>query len=222
MLELQNLTVGTNGVLLLERLNLKLNAGELVALNGPSGCGKTTLLRTISGLIDPLNGRVLFQGRTPDDIGWPNFRRQVTMVDQRPVLFDDTVLHNLEKPFGYRTSGTKTFDRELAEELLDRLRVGSHRLTQDARSLSLGQQQRVSIIRLLLASPKVFLLDEPTSALDPSAVSVVENTVVEETRRDGRAALIVTHDKTQANRLCDRVIDLAPHIVGAHKSGDQT
>jgi ABC-type multidrug transport system ATPase subunit len=219
MLKLENLKVGTNGIALLEGLDLVLNEGELVALNGPSGCGKTTLLRAISGLIDPLDGRVLLDGRNPDDIGWPSFRRRVTLVDQRPVMFDDTVRGNLERPFSYKTSGNSLFSAQRAEELLDKLRVGANRLNQDARSLSMGQQQRVAIVRALLTSPDVLLLDEPTSALDPDAVSIVEETIVNQSKDSGRAALVVTHDITQAERLCDRVLDLTPHIVRGKGEG---
>ena len=220
MLRLENLAAGTSKITLLERVELDLANGELVALNGPSGCGKTTLLRTVSGLVDPMHGQVFFEGKTPDEIGWTRFRREVTLVDQRPVLFDDTVSHNLEKPFSYRTSGISEFSKAHAEDLLDKFRVGAHRLTQAARSLSLGQQQRVSLVRALLVSPKVLLLDEPTSALDTDAVTLVEEAIVDEARKRGMAALIVTHDKAQAERLCDRVYDLAPHIVRAEHRED--
>jgi ABC-type polar amino acid transport system ATPase subunit len=83
----------------------------------------------------------------------------------------------------------------------------------------MGQQQRVAIVRALLTSPDVLLLDEPTSALDPDAVSIVEETIVNQSKDSGRAALVVTHDITQAERLCDRVLDLTPHIVRGKGEG---
>ena len=213
LLRLEGLKVGAGGVALLGDVSFELAEGELVALAGPSGCGKTTLLRAISGLIDPLCGRVLFRGMTPDEIGWPRFRRDVVVVDQRPVLLDETVLRNLEKPFGYHIAVGARMPVRVARELLEEFGVGVHRLDQPARSLSQGQQQRVCLVRALLVSPAVLLLDEPTSALDPESVSVVERAIVQAARKRGLAALVVTHDREQAERLCDRTLDLRPHML---------
>lgn len=214
LLTLQGLAVAANGVPLLSRIELALAEGERVAVHGPSGCGKTTLLRAICGLDDPTQGTVRLRGQTPAAIGWPAFRRKVTLVQQRPVLVAGSVAANLRRPFTYR-SATFPFPAARARELLDRLGVGAERMDQSAESLSVGQQQRVSLVRALLVAPAVLLLDEPTSALDADAVGAVEGLVREEAEREGRAALIVTHSAEQARRWCDRTLDLAPHRAGA-------
>jgi len=217
LLELTGFAVASGGVPLLSGIRLAVAPGEMVALVGPSGCGKTTLLRAMAGLIDPVDGEVTLQGRHPEELGWPVFRRHVSLVSQRPVLFEASVRENLARPFRYRTA-QEPFPEERAATLLDHVGVGSERLEQAARSLSEGQQQRVSVVRALLATPLVFLLDEPTSALDENAVAGIEDVLRSElkaSRRDGvcPAAVIVTHDRGQADRWCDRVYDLGPHAV---------
>jgi putative ABC transport system ATP-binding protein len=199
-------------VFLIEDLSVELAPGELVALTGPSGCGKTTLLNVVAGLRDAVGGEVRLLGRTPAEIGWPLWRRQVSLVPQTPVLFEGTVAANLARPFAYRTS-RGSFPRERAVELLERLGLGDGRMEQEARSLSLGQQQRIGLLRSLLVEPAVLLLDEPTSALDESAAQAVEDLLREEARERGLAALVVTHLAGQVESLCARRIDLSPFLV---------
>ena len=206
LLGVRNLSVSAGGQTLLCGIHFELGAGELVALTGPSGIGKTTLLRALCGLDDPTGGEVKLLNQTPQEWGYPNFRRRVLLVDQRPILFDDTLEANLRRPFLYR-SAREEFPHARAVELLERVGLGAQRLTQNARSLSVGQQQRASLVRALLLEPNVFLLDEPTSALDGEAVSEVENLIRQELQRRGAAGLVVTHSRAQAARWCDRALD---------------
>jgi putative ABC transport system ATP-binding protein len=208
LLRIERLTVAAADRTLLAEVDLTLTPGEFVALRGPSGSGKTTLLRSICGLIDASGGEVRFRGKVPDAIGWPTFRRGVVLVDQRPVLFDDTVRSNLARPFTYRAAHGARFSSDAGERLLERFGLNPRVMSQPARSLSQGEQQRVSLIRALLLDPPVLLLDEPTSALDEESISLVEQALVGEGRERGLAALVVTHDRRQAERLCDRTIEL--------------
>lgn len=211
MLDLSGLSVSAGGRVLVSGIGITLEKGEMVALCGPSGCGKTSLLRAVAGLDDLAGGQVLLNGSTPGGIGWPLFRRRVVLVDQRPVLLPGTVRDNLALPFTYSVSSGTPFPDEEARSLLETFGVTRERFAQEARTLSQGQQQRVCLARAFLLKPEVLLLDEPTSALDPEAVSSVENSLVSETRRRGLSALIVTHDREQARRLCDRTVDLADY-----------
>jgi len=209
LIAVQGCAVASGGVRLLEGVDVTAHAGELVGLTGPSGCGKSTLLRAIAGLIDPAGGEVRFQGQAPEEMGWPEYRSRVLLVAQRPVLLDKTVEENLARPFTYRRAAV-IFPRERAESLLERLGLGNGRMGQPARSLSVGQQQRVCLVRALLLRPDVLLLDEPTSALDEEAADAVETLVSEEAATGRLSALIVSHDRAQVTRWCARTVDLAP------------
>lgn len=208
VLNVSGLAVSAGGVPLLSGLSFTLCPGEAAAFLGPSGCGKSTLLRAVSGLIPPDAGDVQLRGKPPAEWGWPAFRRAVVMLDQRPVVRDDTVGATLRRPFLFH-SAQEPFPEARARELLDRLQVGADRFGQRARSLSVGQQQRVCLIRALLVQPHVLLLDEPTSALDPDAMAGVEEVLHSEMSTRGLALVLVTHDRTQAERLCSRVFKLS-------------
>lgn len=218
-LELRGVAVASGGLTLLENVSLAVPAGELVALTGPSGSGKTTLLRAISGLDDPVSGHILLHGQTPEQWGWPRFRRHAVLVEQRPVLREMSVEQNLRRPFTYRAAAGVSYPDARARELMEHLGLGTARLSQDARSLSVGQQQRVCLIRALLLQPPLLLLDEPTSALDEEAVSRVEAVIAEEAAVRGLSALIVTHAERQAQTWCHRRFDLAPFRVSVPGAG---
>jgi ABC-type iron transport system FetAB ATPase subunit len=212
LFEASDITVAAGGRVLASGVSLTLAPGDLVALTGPSGSGKTTLLRALSALDDPAAGSVRLEGRTPAEWGYPAYRRRVVHVAQQPALAADaTVEDALHLPFTFASAGGDgaAYDSLAAADLLERLGVGAERLGQRARSLSVGQQQRVCLARALLLRPLVLLLDEPTSALDWDSVAAVEELITEEARTRGLAALIVTHDPAQAARWCPRALDLA-------------
>jgi putative ABC transport system ATP-binding protein len=211
----EGLTLVAGGVQLREGISFTLQKGERVAVAGPSGSGKTTLLRAVCGLDDPGAGTVRLLGKTPEEWSWPAFRRRVLLMEQRPTLLEESVEASLRRPFSYRVAAGQAFPRERAQALLERLGVGQSRMTQNARALSVGQQQRVCLIRALLLQPDVLLLDEPTSALDPQSVQLVEALLDEEAQARGLAALVVTHDPRQANEWCHRRLELGDFPVGS-------
>lgn len=199
----------------IERVTLDVPAGKLIALKGPSGCGKTTLLRAIAALDDPADGEVRLEGRTPAELGYPLFRRRCPLVQQQPVLAEATVRENLARVFRYESARLgeheedHDLDEDTARELLEALRVEPSRYEQDARSLSVGQQQRVCLVRALLMGPKVLLLDEPTSALDADAVWATADMLRRFADERDLSALIVAHDVGRLAGMLDDVIDLA-------------
>jgi putative ABC transport system ATP-binding protein len=206
LLSAADLDVRGGESLLLTGVQFTLGPGEMLGLTGPSGCGKTSLLRAITAL-DPAGGTIRLNGQTPEQIGYPSYRRRVILLQQTPVLLDATARENLAEPFGY-ASAEGPFDEARAAELMDELQLGRGRLDQPAASLSVGQQQRLCLIRALLCNPAVLLLDEPTSALDSDSVAAVEQRVRHEADANGLAAVLVSHDHAQARRLCDTVLDL--------------
>jgi len=208
LLTVKDLSVAAGGQTLVAGLSLAIEPGRTTAIVGPSGSGKTTLLRALAYLSDPAAGEVRLEGRTPEELGWPRWRRRVCYVAQRPTLLDDTVAANLARPFRY-AAADEPYSEERARDHLARLGLGESRYDQNAHTLSEGQQQRVALARALLVRPSVLLLDEPTSALDRDAVASAEALVSEVVREHAAAALVVTHDRDQAERWCDEIVDLA-------------
>jgi UDP-glucose/iron transport system ATP-binding protein len=202
----RDLTVEIDGQILVADLSLSLDAGEVVALSGPSGSGKTTSLRAMAALV-PAQGDLLLEERSPSQWGWPNYRRRVAYVSQRPVVIEGTVADNLALAFEPASAAGATFDAAAARDLLAALRLDPAMMDQSARTLSEGERQRVALVRSLLVEPRVLLLDEPTSALDEEAVEAVERLV--RRRCDlGVAAIVVSHDSAQRARLATRVQEL--------------
>ena len=174
----------------------------MLAVVGPSGSGKTTLLRVVSGLLDPTEGAVLIGGR--DQARVPPERRPVAMVFQGYALFPHLdVRDNIG--FGLRVRGVRKAERgprvEAAagalgiDQLLDRLPA----------QLSGGERQRVALARALVRDPAVFCLDEPLSALDPLLRVDARRELADLLRADGRCAVFVTHDQSEAMTIGDRV-----------------
>ncbi len=200
----------------LERLNLTVRVGEVVALLGASGSGKSTLLRCINHLEDWDSGTVRVGGRqlgfsdngrklSPRDIANERAGVGVGMVFQQFNLFSHlSAKENIAGPLRWVHGLGRTDADRRARELLDRAGL-SHRADALPRHLSGGQQQRVAIARALAPNPSVLLLDEPTSALDPELV----NEVLEVIRRlaidDGLTMIISTHQIRFADEVADRV-----------------
>lgn len=209
LLEIDAVAVSVPGRVLLRDLSLDLAGGELVGLTGPSGSGKTELLRCVAGLRDADSGSLRLGGRALGDWSAPEWRRRVTYVAQRAVLLEGSVRDNLLRPFRYKTVLAKPDEGKLLE-LLELLGLHSDVMGQEARTLSVGEQQRVGLVRALGIAPDVLLLDEPTSALDADAVARVEK-LVRERAEDGIAAIIVSHDSAQTRRWTSRQIDVLDH-----------
>ncbi len=207
LLELKNISVAVEDKTLFSGLDLDLRSGEIIAVCAPSGYGKTSLLRAIAGLSDFASGEVLLRGKTPFETGWPCYRRRVVLLDQKPVLFDMSVRENLSRVFNYK-SASNAFDESRAIELLYRLGMNEDVLDKNARSLSVGEQQRVCLVRALIIDPQVLLMDEPSSALDEKSESKLEELIRFEASSRKLAALVVTHKSTQAERFADKKLNL--------------
>lgn len=203
---------------LIAGLSLAVKPGEAIGLKGPSGCGKTTLMRSIAGLIDPAGGSISLDGRRPDEIGWPGFRRRVGLVPQRPVVWDGTVSVNLERPYAF-ASHDRRYDPDDADGMLELLGL-IDKLGAEATTLSEGERQRVCLVRALLTRPDFLLLDEPTSALDGEAVRWVESLLTRAMTEHGLGILLTTHAGWFADRFCSRVIDLAEYAPRAKAVAD--
>jgi len=186
---------------------------EITALIGPSGCGKSTFLRCLNRMNDEIDGarvegEVLIDGSDIYDpsVDVVELRRRVGMVFQKPNPFPQTVFDNVA--FGPRVLDLvdgKGDLEALVERSLTRAALWGHvngDLGADALSLSLGEQQRLCIARVLAVEPEIILMDEPCSALDPSDTLKIEELMRQ--LRERYTIVIVTHNMQQAARVSDR------------------
>jgi spermidine/putrescine transport system ATP-binding protein len=182
--------------------SLQIAPGEFFSFLGPSGCGKTTLLRTISGFVDPTQGRVLLEGRDMQGIG-PN-KRPTALIFQNLALFPMmSVADNIA--YGLRVRSLSRRERmKKVDELLELIALpgqGGKRVDE----LSGGQKQRVAIARALAVEPRVLLLDEPLSALDLKLRQHMRNELRAIQRRVGITFIYITHDQGEALTMSDRI-----------------
>jgi len=196
----------------LDGITIEIQEREITALIGPSGCGKSTFLRCLNRMNDTItgvrvSGSVRMDGEEIYAAGTDvvELRKRVGMVFQRPNPFPQSIFDNVA--FGPRVQGTHR-GRALSEVVETSLRSADlwdevkDSLRQDALSLSLGQQQRLCIARVIAVAPEVLLMDEPCSALDPIATLRVEGLM--STLKEKYTIVIVTHNMQQAARVSDR------------------
>lgn len=181
-----------DGNALLARVSFEVPSGGATRLLGRSGLGKTTLMRALAAL-HPADGTIALGTESPGTLGRPRWRRRVTLIAQRPRLFGGDVEANLRRPFAY-ASADSVFDLERARAMLAALDLPSDVMSREARTLSVGEQQRVCLVRGLLHRPAFALLDEPTSALDPESREAV-STLLERERAAGVGLVLVSHDE---------------------------
>nr|WP_246739581.1 ABC transporter ATP-binding protein [Martelella sp. HB161492] len=189
----------------LHSVSLDVQKGEFLALLGPSGCGKTTLLRMISGLLQPNGGMLKLNGKTITDV--PANRRGIGLVFQNYALFPHmSVAENV----GYGLRMRKVAKTEIAanvKEALDLVKL-THLGERMPSELSGGQQQRVALARALAIKPQLLLLDEPLSNLDAVLRTSVRAELLELHNRTGLTTIMVTHDQAEAMTLADRIVVL--------------
>jgi phosphate transport system ATP-binding protein len=194
-------------------INIDIQSHSVTALIGPSGCGKSTFLRCLNRMNDTIpsarvDGQILLDGEDiyAPDIDLAQLRRRVGMVFQKPNPFPKSVFDNVA--FGPRILGL-TENRTELEDLVQHSLVQAalwedvkHNLSDDALSLSLGQQQRLCIARVLAVEPEVILMDEPASALDPIATGKIEELIA--LLKEDYTIVIVTHNMQQAARVSEK------------------
>jgi spermidine/putrescine transport system ATP-binding protein len=200
--ELDRVTVRFGQFTAVDSASLKIAGGEFFSFLGPSGCGKTTILRTVSGFLDPSEGAVRIAGHDMAGIG-PN-KRPTALIFQNLALFPlMTVAENIT--YGLRVRGmSKTERMKKADELLSLIALPDQgkKLVSE---LSGGQKQRVAIARALAVEPKVLLLDEPLSALDLKLRQHMRTELRAIQQRVGITFIYITHDQGEALTMSDRI-----------------
>lgn len=200
--------------------NLSLAAGEQVALVGPSGSGKTTLLHLISGLLTPTAGTITFDNAVISGMpeAWRDTWRGKTVgyVFQKFNLLPSLdILSNLLVPMSFVDAIPKNRQQEWAIHLLDRVRLAD-KLNRYPNQLSMGEQQRVAVVRAVINKPSLLLADEPTASLDQENSLVVLELLQQLAREYNSILLAATHDKQVVN-LFDRTYVLGHPVVGGNQ-----
>ena len=188
--------------LVIDRLDLQIDAGEFVSLLGPSGCGKTTLLRVIAGLTHGDRGSVILDGQ--DITTLAPHKRNVGVVFQNYALFPHlNVFENIAFGLKAKHLDADTIQAQVKQALLSvQMSPYSNRSIAE---LSGGQQQRVAVARALAIKPKLVLLDEPLSALDRKLRETMQIELKHILRDAGMTAIFVTHDQEEALVMSDRI-----------------
>jgi phosphonate transport system ATP-binding protein len=224
MLTIENLTkVYDNGFKALDKINLKVPDGQFVAIIGLSGSGKSTLLRCINRLIDPTEGRIVWNDidiTAANDEELRLIRRRIGMVFQQfNLVRRSTVITNvLSGRLGY-VNPVYSFlnyfpakDKEDALANLDRVGIRDQAYKR-ASALSGGQQQRVGIARALMQNPELMLADEPVASLDPATSHSVMKYLELLNKEDGITVLCSLHFLSLARTYADRVIALKDGVL---------
>jgi multiple sugar transport system ATP-binding protein len=194
---------GEGEVVAVEDFDLEVYDGEFIVLVGPSGCGKTTTLRTVAGLEQPTEGRIVIGGR--DVSGQEPRERDVAMVFQNYALYPHkTVRGNIGFPLQIRKYPSDEIERRVVETA-EMLGIGEL-LDRQPSDLSGGQQQRVALGRAIIRDPELFLFDEPLSNLDAKLRIQMRTELNKLHDRVGKTSLYVTHDQAEAMTLSDRVV----------------
>jgi tungstate transport system ATP-binding protein len=200
-LALRTVTLERGGRTAIDVSYLGVSAGEVLVVLGPNGAGKSTLVQLMALLLPPASGDVLY-----DDVPVRDrlaCRRRMAVVFQEPLLLDTDVKANVSTGLALRGVGKQERDRRTGE-WLGRFGVGAL-AKRSARLLSGGEAQRVSLARAFALHPEVMFLDEPFSALDaPTRLELVED-LRPLLGTGGMATVFVTHDRTEALRLGDRI-----------------
>ena len=193
----------------LSQINIDIEPHKVTALIGPSGCGKSTFLRCLNRMNDTItgtrvDGKILLEGKDiyDEDMDVVELRQRVGMVFQKPNPFPQPIYDNVA--FGPRVMGMNVKMDEVVENSLRAAALWDDvkdNLRSDALGLSLGQQQRLCIARVIAVQPEVILMDESTSALDPIATLRIEELIAE--LKQEYTIVIVTHNMQQAARVSD-------------------
>ena len=220
-IEMKNVSFGYNKIAppLIRDFNLKLDPGKSIALVGGSGSGKSTVARLLSGLYQPWDGTILFDGKKITEINREIFTGSLAVVDQDIILFEDTIANNIKM---WDTS-IEDFemilaarDAQIHEDIMKREGGYQYKIMENGKDFSGGQRQRLEIARVLAQDPTIIVLDEATSALDAKT----EYNVVRAIKDRGITCVVVAH-RLSTIRDCDEIIVLDHGKVAERGTHDE-
>jgi subfamily B ATP-binding cassette protein MsbA len=192
----------------ISKINLLIEANEVIALVGSNGSGKTTLVHLLPRLFDPSEGTIRIDGIDIREVDPVELRDQIGIVTQEPLLFNDTVFENIRfgRPEASRDEILKAAQRALVTEFVEQFPDGYDTIVgEHGGRLSGGQRQRVTLARAILRDPAILILDEATSAIDASSEDKIHEVLREFVQ--GRTVLMITHS------MAPSVLELVTRVV---------
>ncbi len=201
-LKIKELCVDLQKAEILKHINLEIKTGEFVSLLGASGCGKTTLLKSIAGLLDVRCGEIMIDEKSVVNLA-PEKRGTVIVFQDLRLFPHMTVEQNIAFTMSLKKVSKETQKQRVAE-LLEAVQLPGFE-KRKIREMSGGQKQRVALARALAADPKILLLDEPFSSLDENLRSEMARLVKKLHKQLGLTVVMVTHDKSEAMKVSDRI-----------------
>ena len=208
LLQLQKISYSyPQGHEILHDLDLEIYRNDLVVIRGESGAGKSTLLKLFNRFCEISKGEILFHDKSLKSYHIDTLRSNMIYLPQIPLMINGSILDNLNFPFRFHSHKNKNFDVSKAEKWLDYFQLNIN-LEKDALKLSIGQRQRIALIRSLLLDPEVLLLDEPGSALDPKNKRLIEEKIESITRDDNVTVLMATHSDISFSSSSYRMFNL--------------
>ena len=183
---------------ILSSLNLSINSNDVTVIMGPNGAGKSLFLKILNGILTPTSGCITWNNKKQ----FSDTLNTQAFVFQKPILLRRSVIANLDymdSVLGYKKKISK-------DRLLEIVQLKKQK-NQPARMLSLGEQQRLSLVRSLMLRPNLLLLDEPTANLDPASTKIIEDIILN-LKMMGIKIIFVTHNILQAKRIADEIIFL--------------
>ena len=193
---------------ILSSLNLSINSDDVTVIMGPNGAGKSIFLKILNGILTPTSGCITWNNKKQ----FSDTLNTQAFVFQKPILLRRSVIANLDymdSVLGYKKKISK-------DRLLEIVQLKKQK-NQPARMLSLGEQQRLSLVRSLMLRPNLLLLDEPTANLDPASTKIIEDIILN-LKMMGIKIIFVTHNILQAKRIADEIIFLNEGKMVEHLS----
>ena len=195
---IKDLSLILDEIKILSSLNLSINSDNVTVIMGPNGAGKSIFLKILNGILTPTSGCITWNNKKQ----FSDTLNTQAFVFQKPILLRRSVIANLDymdSVLGYKKKISK-------DRLLEIVQLKKQK-NQPARMLSLGEQQRLSLIRSLMLRPNLLLLDEPTANLDPASTKIIEDIILN-LKMMGIKIIFVTHNILQAKRIADDIIFL--------------
>lgn len=210
MIRLSNLSFSYfNGKRLFDNISIDFHKGGFYLIQGVSGSGKSTLLRLINRLEEPTGGEISYHGKSLADYHAPSLRKKILYIQQTPAAIRGTVKENLLLPYIFKSNQKLSLpDDEKLIQLLHSFHLQEIDLHQPIENLSVGQLQRVCLIRGMQLLPEVILLDEPTSALDEESAGIVESKAEAFCKDHQMTVLMVSHRPFTPTLITPRLVQI--------------